>query len=290
MIDRLLRAAYRRLAPAARNSLRTWLILEERDCMPEPITRFDGDGVLVIAPHGDDEVIGCGGVIARHVQAGARVEVAFMTDGRWGDGNLFDGSLTGARRERRQIDLIALRKQEAHAAATLLGTHALHFLDCVDGALEPNAVAVSALARLLREIRPSLVYVPFVYDLHNDHWEANRVLAAAVAQLDPADATGVIVRGYEVWSPLLANRVADISTVMPLKLKALACFASQLRDQDYTRVVEGINVYRSSGAFGGKGHAEAFHEAPLMAYLRLVRAASLVHSPLPLHIGAEDRS
>jgi LmbE family N-acetylglucosaminyl deacetylase len=290
MIDRLLRAVYRRLAPEARNSLRTWLILEESDHMPEPITRFDAGSVLVIAPHRDDEVIGCGGVTARHVQAGARVEIAFMTDGRWGDGSLFNRDLPAAVRERRQIELIARRKREARAAATLLGTHALHFLDRTDGALEPDAPAVSMLARLLRQIRPALVYLPFVYDLHRDHWQTNRVFAAAAAQLDTADAAGITVRGYEVWSPLLANRVADISAVMPLKRQALACFASQLRDQDYTCVVEGLNVYRSIGAFGGKGHAEAFHEAPLAGYLRLVRAAMLAHNPLPLHVGAQERS
>ena len=289
MLDRLLRAAYRRLQPGARNALRTWLVLEERDRMPEPITRFDEQRVLVIAPHSDDEVIGCGGTIARHARAGAAVHVAFMTDGRWGDGGLFAPDISVAERTQRQKALIDLRKQEARAAAALLGTRQLHFLDLPDGALHADRKAVALLAGLLESFRPSLVYLPFVYDLHEDHWQTNCVFAAAAGQLDRTAASAMLVRGYEVWTPLLANRVADISDLMPLKLQALAQFESQLRDQDYTRIVEGLNAYRSNGAFGGRGHAEAFHEAPLAAYLRLVRAAALQHSPLPADAGVTEK-
>lgn len=286
MIDRLLRFAYRRLAPGARNALRTWLVLEERDRMPEPITRFDEACVLVLAPHSDDEVIGCGGVSALHVRNGGAVHVAFMTDGRWGDGALFEKDLGEAERVQRQTALIETRKQEARSAAFLLGTTALHFLDRPDGALEADEITVSGLAELLTRLQPQLVYLPFVYDLHRDHWQTNCVFAAAVACIDPKIASAITVRGYEVWSPLLANRVADITDVMTLKIDALSRFISQLKDQDYTRIVTGLNSYRSSGAFGGHGYAEAFHELPLAAYLRLVRAASLQHSPVAGGAGA----
>ena len=271
MLDRLLRAAYRRLEPGARNALRTSLLLEQRDAMPEPIERFDESPVLVLAPHSDDEVIGCGGVIARHVRAGATVHVVFMTDGRWGDGSLFSPGLSAAERQQRQSTLVALRQEEARCAARLLGSQHLHFLDLPDGALRVNEQSVALMRERLATIRPQIVYLPFVYDLHEDHWQTNRVFAAAVRQLPPDRA--VMVRGYEVWTPLLANRVADISDLMPLKREALACFKSQLRDQDYTRIVDGLNAYRSSGCFGGRGFAEAFHEAPLAGYLRLVAAA-----------------
>lgn len=287
MLDRLLRAAYRRLEPGARNALRTWLALEERDCMPEPITHFDEARVLVIAPHSDDEVIGCGGIIARHVRNGATVHVAFMTDGRWGDGELFSPDISAEERKLRQTALIDLRKQEARAAAALLGTQQLHFLDLPDGALLPDKASITLLAGLLESIQPQLVYLPFV-DLHEDHWQTNCVFAAAITSLGKAVAGMMRVRGYEVWTPLLANRVADISDLMPLKLEALAQFKSQLRDQDYTRIVEGLNTYRSNGVFAGRGHAEAFHEAPLAAYLRLVRAATLQHSPVPANAGMTE--
>ena len=86
MLDRLLRATYRRLQPTARNNLRTWLALEQRDSPPTPISDYAHRTVVVLAPHSDDETIGCGGTLARHVECGAQVHVIFLTDGRWGDG------------------------------------------------------------------------------------------------------------------------------------------------------------------------------------------------------------
>jgi LmbE family N-acetylglucosaminyl deacetylase len=286
VLARLVRAVHRRLSPDARNALRTWLVLESRDRMPEAIAAFDDARVLVVAPHSDDEVIGCGGAIARHARSGCTVHVAFMTDGRWGEGGLYDPAMTGAERARRQAELVETRKREARDAAAVLGTHELHFLDRPDSALRPDDATVDALASVLASLRPQLVYLPFVYDLHEDHWQTNRVFAAAAGRLDERDARAMRVRGYEVWTPLLANRVADITELMPLKREALAKFASQLRDQDYAHIVEGLNAFRSNGAFGGSGYAEAFHELPLAAYLRLVRAATLQNSPLPVHAGA----
>ncbi|UUX94796.1 PIG-L deacetylase family protein [Aquabacterium sp. J223] len=275
MLDRAARALYRRLWPTARNALRTWLVLEARDRMPQPIEQFAERCVLVIAPHSDDDVIGCGGVMARHVAAGAEVHTAVMTDGRWGDGRLYSRELPAAERQRLQDELVATREREACSAAAVLGTRGVHFLGRVDGALRPDRQAVDAVRTLLQHLRPELVYLPFVYDLHEDHWQTNRVFAEAAQALDLSAARRLRVRGYEVWTPLPANRVADIGSVMGLKRAALAEFRSQLGDQDYLRLVEGLNAYRSGGPFGGRGYAEAFHETSLPAYLRLVRAATL---------------
>lgn len=275
MLDRLARATYRQLWPDARNALRTWLLLEARDQLPQPIERFDERRVLVLAPHSDDEVIGCGGVVARHVQAGATLQAVVMTDGRWGDATLYATALSAAERERRQAALIETRQHESWAAAAVLGIREVHFLGRPDAALRADKATVGALLHHLRAFAPELVYLPFVYDLHEDHWQTNLVFAAAAQRLGESMTSTVRVRGYEVWTPLPANRVADITEAMPRKREALAKFASQLRDQDYRRTVEGLNVYRSGGVFGGHGFAEAFHEASLAGYLRLVRAATL---------------
>ena len=282
MLDRLLRAAYRRLHPTARNNLRTWLALEQRDCEPPSIANYAVRSVLVLAPHSDDEVIGCGGTMARHVQSGAQVHVAFLTDGRWGDGALFSPQLSATERHTRQLALVATRKDEARAAAAVLGVQHLHFLDLPDGALQVNAHAVQLLTDVLHSSQPSVVYLPFVFDLHQDHWQTNRLFAAAAARLPASLAKPLLVRGYEVWSPLVANCFSDITSVMSLKRSALSQFASQLRDQNYLRIVEGLNAYRSNGALHGMGYAEAFHEAPLAAYQRLVQAAELKSQRLRL--------
>lgn len=275
MLDRLLQATYRRLNPTARNSLRTWLMLEQRDYPPMPITDYAQRTILVLAPHSDDEVIGCGGTMARHVQCGSQVHIAFLTDGRWGDGSLFSPHISAAEKHARQTALIETRKVEARAAAAALGVQHLHFLDLPDGKLRATKTNIQLLTDVLTSCQPDVVYIPFVYDLHEDHWQTNRLFAAATAHLPEAVAKPLLVRGYEVWTPLIANCFSDITAIMPLKRKALVQFASQMRDQNYVRIVEGLNAYRSNGAMGGDGYAEAFHEAPLAAYHRLVRAAEL---------------
>ena len=72
---------WRMLVPKrAKNSLRLWLSLELPDRAPQLIEEFSGP-VVVLAPHMDDEIIGPGGAVIRHVQAGAAVTFVFMTDG-----------------------------------------------------------------------------------------------------------------------------------------------------------------------------------------------------------------
>src|ERR1700690_2675544 len=81
------------------------------------------ESVLVLAPHMDDEVIGCGGTLAKHIARGASVTVAYLTDGA-GGGVAEPGST-----------LRATRKREAHLALSALGIPHCHFLDAADGHL-----------------------------------------------------------------------------------------------------------------------------------------------------------
>ena len=70
--------------------------------------------IVVLAPHMDDETLGCGGTIARHVQAGAQVTVVFLTDGRHGASY---AGMTELQRDLRQREITAIRKTEAQRAA-----------------------------------------------------------------------------------------------------------------------------------------------------------------------------
>ena len=78
------------------------------------------------------------------------------------------------------------------------------------------------------------------------------------------------IRGYEVWSPLLANRIVDISSTSRLKAHAVAEFASQTQQIDYARAISGLNAYRSMYFGRGRGEAEAFYECTSDAFLLLV--------------------
>ena len=254
-LQRALRGLYRALVPAsAKNTLRLRLLFDERDKPPVEVRDFDARAVLVLAPHMDDEVVGCGGALRRHALAGAPVSVVFLTDGcACGD----DGPDRGE-----------VRKRESRRAAELLGLGELHFLDRPDGALKTDAALVQALRRRIEAARPEVLYLPSVLDTHDDHWATNLALAACLR--DGLDLGAARLRQYEVWTPLVANAVADVSAVWDDKLAALKCFASQMEATDLVRLASGLNQYRSVHRGAGRGFAEAFYESDARTYAALL--------------------
>jgi LmbE family N-acetylglucosaminyl deacetylase len=230
-------------------------------CVPE------GGKIVVLAPHMDDETLGCGGTIARHVLAGAQVTIIFMTDGRYGGGSY--GGMTEPERNRRLEEIVGVRKQEARCAAEILGVQSLMFLDAEDSRLSADRRVSNLLREILVREQPHCVYLPYFLDQHRDHRAANGVLLAAVAGTRLA----FECRGYEVWTPLFPNCIVNIDGTLELKRRALACYRSQLTDTDYMHAVLGLNAYRSLSLGGKAGQfAEAFHALPLVDYLRLYRA------------------
>ncbi len=134
--------------------------------------------ILVLAPHMDDETIGCGGTLALHAQRGAQITVVFLTDGRNGSSEV--NTLYGEERERRQRELIELRTTEARAALQRLGVNRMICLDAEDGALDKCAWVAEKLRDVLVKQRPDIVYLPFYLEEHPDHRAASRVLLDAV--------------------------------------------------------------------------------------------------------------
>lgn len=267
MIRTIARACYRHLLPSgAKNSLKAALLLQEIDHPIKAITAFPQTSVLVLAPHMDDETIGCGGSMMLHAEGGARVTVCYTTDGRRGDPSLYrptaDVRAIAAGEER----IRRVRRCEAEAACAVLGAAHIEWLDGPDGGLEPTPALVEGLSGVMNRQRPQVVYLPSPLDEHRDHWGTNRLLVAAWrAGAHRPD----LVRGYEVWSPLVANRVIDVTANYARKREAMACFPSQLLTTDYARAMEGLDQYRAVHRFGGTGYAEAFWEATPEVYAEL---------------------
>lgn len=193
--------------------------------------------ILVIAPHPDDEVIGCGGVIRLRVLRGERVAAVFLTSGELGLKKLPHAKAW------------KIREAEARKAARILGLAKLHFLRQPDWMLGDHEKATSrALERVLRTEKPDVIYLPHSDDGHPDHQATPPVLRAALRRcrdLKPE------LLGYEIWSPLHEHDVVvDISSVMKLKLRALRAHRSQLGEFDYVRAVSGLNQFR--GALTGR--------------------------------------
>jgi LmbE family N-acetylglucosaminyl deacetylase len=200
--------------------------------------------VLVIAPHPDDESIGCGGAILLHTSRGERVDVAFLTSGELGLKHL------------PVADAWAVREAEARAAADILGIRALHFLHQPDWYLGENIdAAADALAPVLSDVAPAVVYLPHPVEWHPDHRAAVPIFEAALARYGSSTITIFL---YEVWTPIAEyDHVVDITSVMESKVEAVRAYPSQLNGFRYDDAVYGLNQYR--GALAGRcRYAEVF--------------------------------
>jgi LmbE family N-acetylglucosaminyl deacetylase len=200
--------------------------------------------VLVIAPHPDDESIGCGGTIRLHAQQGDRVSVVFLTSGELGLKHLPRDQAWN------------IREAEACAAAEVLGIAETHFLRLPDWYVGENAgSAAAALAGALRTIAPDQIYLPHAGESHPDHQAAQTLLREALLAADRPPAS---ILAYEVWTPLANyDHVEDISATMRKKLVAVRCYRSQLQGFRYDRAVRGLGAYR--GALAGRcRYAEVF--------------------------------
>lgn len=208
--------------------------------------------VLVVAPHPDDETIGCGGAIRLRIQERRRVEVVFLTSGE-------RGLTCSSDRE-----ACTVREAEALAAGEVLGIDRADFLRFPDHRLDENIEAcAAALAGLIDSRAPGIIYLPHPGESHPDHAVTAPIVREALAERKARDRPEFWA--YEVWSPMERHGwTEDVTPVMPLKLQAIACYRSQLALLGYDRAVRGLNRYRGLMAAGSE-YAEAFRYLPWRA-------------------------
>lgn len=212
--------------------------------------------VLVVAAHPDDETIGCGGAIARHIDRGDTVTVLVATSGEATSGRPASGS-----------DVRAAREDECRAACAALGAGPPTFARLPDGGL---AACTDDLTEVIAERgrEYGAVYVPCLLDPHRDHRAANVALAGAGLSAD--------VYGYEVWAPGPVDVLLEVTGAYPRKEAALRCYATALDRVDYVRTAAGLAAYRSAaGGLGGRGMAEGF-----------VRLSATEHADLAARVSA----
>lgn len=193
--------------------------------------------VLVIAPHNDDEVLGCGGVMAKYANNGHQVYVCEITKG-----NNFD-----------------LLKQEAKKAHKVLGVKKSYFLEFPVNELRniKQSLLNDKIKKIIDEVDPQVVFIPHIGDMHSDHDE---VAKAAMVALRPISSRVKKIYAYETlsetgWSRQTSENVfspnvfVDITNYIHLKLKAMESFQSQLQNYPNPRsleAIEALSKYRGS--------------------------------------------
>lgn len=201
-----------------------------------PLVPFDDvvgeGGIVVVAPHPDDESLGCGGLIAAAVRARRPVRLVVLSDGC--------GS-HAASRLFPPAKLRALREQETLDAAAILGLapSAVGFLQLPDAAVPregPGAeAAADAVAAAARDVGATAIFVTWRHDPHCDH-----DAAAAIVDLVPRRLRGIRILAYPVWGWTLPpatevgspNRLLrlDITAERETKRRAVMAHRSQTTD------------------------------------------------------------
>jgi hypothetical protein len=165
------------LSPDGTRKMLRSLICRDGGYWPQLISTFSEQHVLVLAPHMDDETLGCGGTLRKHVLSGAQVTAVYMTDGRRGGAaELSQRGLSRATIARYEAALIVQRREEAMRAAEIIGIHKQIMLDYPDGELTASREIVQQLRDILQQESPTVIYLPSILDLHHDHRATNRIL------------------------------------------------------------------------------------------------------------------
>lgn len=210
---------------------------------------------LVIAPHPDDEVLGCGGTIARLTSLGREVHVAIATTGR---------------PPRFSEALLNQVRAEAEAAHGLLGVTATHLLDLPTAELDrvAHADVNQAIGGLIEDLRPQLLLIPFLGDVHRDH---QLLFRSALVAARPRGGLGPsLVAAYETLSEtnwgapgvtpaFIPNLFVDIGAWLDTKIAAFARYASQVKEPPDERSIEALRALALlRGATVHRKAAEAF--------------------------------
>lgn len=210
--------------------------------LPRQLDLTQARRVLVFSPHPDDETLGCGGTLAQLALL-CPVKVALVTDGS-GAGGLPPGAG-------------AVRQKEFVRALSVLGVSDSIQLDQPDGAFEGTVKLENRVRDLLAEYRPDWVFLPSPLDYHRDHVRISAFLEPLCRQA--ASVTQLLF--YEIWAPVPATHVVDITEQAHLKKSALLEHATAMPHGDYERAIDGLNRYR--GLYLGRNRmAEAFWIEP----------------------------
>jgi len=212
--------------------------------------------VLVVAAHTDDEVLGCGGTIARHTSQGDAVHAVFLADGVTSRSNASKNDLDE-------------RNQAAKNAHQILGIQDVYMLGFPDQRTDsvPFLNIVQALEEVIQKVQPQVIYTHHCGDLNIDHRITHQVVMTACRPVPEAFVKEIYA--FEVlssteWntpdsSPFLPNCFVDISDHMETKHQALEAYGLEMREPPHSRSIS--NALRQSeyrGSMVGIKAAEAF--------------------------------
>lgn len=211
--------------------------------------------VLVVAAHPDDEILGCGGTLARHIAEGDQVHILFMTNGV----------------SSRNHDSVAINARQIAMSKAMcnLMVQSYQTLDFPDNKMDalPLLEIVQCIEPIIKKIKPNIIYTHFYGDLNIDHQLTyNAVLTVCRPQpeflvseincFEIPSSTNWAVNNYSFFNP---NMFVDITNYWEIKKIALNDYELEMRPIPHYRSIESIDILsRMRGYSHGLHRAEAF--------------------------------
>lgn len=214
--------------------------------------------ILVIAPHCDDEILGCGGTMSKHIRSGHDVYVAIVTNGHLGAPELFTKEGTEKVRS------------EALAAHKILGVRETFFLDFPAPKLDsiPAYQLSIRLASIVSDKQIDTMYIPHRGDIHKDHritYEAALVAGRPINNSPVKQILAYETLSETEWAPpfgddaFIPTIFENIEGHLEKKLEAFRCFSTQIKEFPHPRSLKTIEILSNlRGATVGLSNVESF--------------------------------
>ena len=212
--------------------------------------------ILIVSPHHDDEVIGCGGAIVKYHRKGDKIWIVYITAG-W----------SGIPKIKSKKEAARIREREARNACKILGVEKAIFIREEDRNISESGKIIQKLIKIIREIKPNLIYAPHPEEKDIEHkitYETTKEAAwlsksPYLPKLGKPTKSIETIYLYEVWTPMKDFFIKeDITSVINVKTKALLAYESQLEHLNLTDAIIGLNMYRGSMVGTTKKFAEVF--------------------------------
>lgn len=199
--------------------------------------------VIVLAPHPDDEALGCAGTLMLLRRKGVSSTIVFITNGE----RLYEKPSTAISEKRRNEGLMA---------SEILGCDVPLFLNIPDGEVSQHADQIyHTLHDLIKIKKPDVIFSPSPIDYHADHIATSRIVLKLLNNMD-----GFRVSFYEIYSTIRFNYLIDITEVAEQKKRIIKTYRTSLYEKPdiYIHSALGLNAQRS--IFTQKqGYYEAFY-------------------------------
>jgi len=215
--------------------------------------------ILVVAAHPDDEILGCGGTVARMVREGCEAYTLLLGEGKVARYEKLDKAT--------RLKEVGTLRKEAKKANDIIGVKKVYFLDFPDNNFDsvPLIDIIKSIEKIKNEVRPDIIFTNFGNDLNIDHkitFQAVITATRPVAGESVKEIYSFEVLSSTEWSypvKFSPDTFFDISRTVDVKLKAIQSYKSELRQYPHPRSAEGVEVLAKNwGMKTGSHHAEAF--------------------------------